>query len=730
VTEPKASIELWGGPECTINRVGDRFLDQLERTGHYDRPGDIALFADLGLKALRYPVLWEKVSPDAPDVRDWSFSDARLPLIRDQGMRAIVGLCHHGSGPTYTSLMDEGFATGLADHARAVAERYPWIEDWTPVNEPLTTARFSGLYGFWYPHLSDERASWLALLNEIDATRLSMRAVREVNPAARLIQTEDLGYTHARPSLGEQALYENHRRWLTWDLLCGKVTPDHPLWPRIAGHGFADRLAAIAQDPCPPDVIGVNHYLTSERFIDDRLELYPPRAAGGNDQRAYADVEAVRALHDGPVGLEALLAEAWARYGLPLAVTETHLGCTREEQLRWVLEAWRSAERLAADGVDIQAVTAWSLLGAFDWSSLLTVDLGAYEPGVFDIRSGVPRPTALAGLIRQLAAGEAPHSVALASPGWWRRDIRLQYEPVADVTTPAVLRRPVAPDALTARPILITGATGTLGRAFAAACEHRGLPYVLTDRTALAIESMASVEAALARVEPSAVINAAGWVRVDEAEAAEADCMAANALGPENLARACERRGMPFVSFSSDLVFDGTAGRGYVESDPTAPLNVYGRSKAEGEQRILAAGGQPLIARTAAFFSPFDPYNFAVHAMDALRDGRPFIAANDCFVSPTYVPDLVNTTLDLLIDGEGGVWHLANRGRFSWAGFAQVLAEAANLDGSLVEAAPGASFGWAAARPLDVPLSSERGDLMPTIEHAVERFVGGWRGRR
>jgi dTDP-4-dehydrorhamnose reductase len=721
-----SSLELWGGHECTVNRVGDRYFDQTVRSGHDRRPADLEMFAGLGVKALRYPVLWEVVSPEK-GVEDWRLADERLPMIRDLGMRPIAGLCHHGSGPRWTSLVDEGFAPGLAAHARAVAERFPWIEDWTPVNEPLTTARFSALYGLWYPHAQEEGACWLALLNEIDATRLAMGEVRRVNPAARLVQTEDLGYTHARKGLGRQAVYENHRRWLTWDLLCGRVTPDHPLHARIARFGLADRLKAIAEDPCPPDVIGVNHYITSERFLDQRLGRYPPGTHGGNERHRYADVEAVRALADGPLGLESLLEQTWRRYGRTIAVTECHLGCTRDEQLRWLLEAWRGVERLRGRGADIRAVTAWSLLGAYDWNSLLTQDRGSYEPGVFDLRSGEPRPTALADLLKTLAAGRAPSSVAFASPGWWRRPIRLEYEPVAEVMTPAVLRRPSAPETLSARPLLITGATGTLGRAFARACEHRGLPFVLTDRQSLAIESAESVETAIARLEPSAVINTAGWVRVDDAEAEAEACMAANALGPENLARACERRGLPLVTFSSDLVFDGRAGRPYVERDATEPLNVYGLSKAEAERRVLAVGAKALIARTAAFFSPHDPYNFAVHALASLREKRAFVAANDCFVSPTYVPDLVDATLDLLIDGETGVWHLANRGRFSWAEFARTLADAAGFDARLVEDAPGSSLGWAAARPADVALGSDRGEILPTADNAVERFVQRWR---
>jgi dTDP-4-dehydrorhamnose reductase len=103
------SLELWAGPECTCNRVGDRFSDQLERIGHGGRIEDLALIAGLGAKAIRYPVLWEKAIP-LPDAEPaWAWSDERLTRIRALGMGAIVGLLHHGSGPIYTSIIDPKF---------------------------------------------------------------------------------------------------------------------------------------------------------------------------------------------------------------------------------------------------------------------------------------------------------------------------------------------------------------------------------------------------------------------------------------------------------------------------------------------------------------------------------------------------------------------------------------------------------------------------------------------
>ena len=716
-------LELWGGHECTVNRVGDRFFDQTLRSGHQTRLSDLDLFAGLGVKALRYPVLWERVAPEAPERFDWTWTDERLGRLRQLGVRPIAGLVHHGSGPAYTNLMDPGFPEGLARFAGAVSERYPWINDWTPVNEPLTTARFSALYGLWHPHLLDEASFYEVLLNEIDGVRLAMAAIRQVNPSARLIQTEDLGRTYSTRAVAHQATFDNDRRWLSWDLLCGLVRPGHAMWGRLIRFGLQARLEAIAEAPCPPDVVGVNHYLTSDRFLDHRTERYPPERRGGNQFMSFADVEAVRVVQPAPDGLEGVLREAWERYRLPLAVTECHNGCTREEQLRWLQEAWDTAARLRQGGIPVEAVTAWSLLGSHDWTSLLTRQDDEYEPGVFDLRGGSPRPTALARLISNLSAGQTFDHPVLAGEGWWRRDVRLEHPPVfRSVVSPEPPRSRRAAAAASA-PILITGATGTLGKALARACDWRALDYVLTDRAELTLDDPESIERGLELHRPWAVINTAGWVRVDDAESRPRACINANAGSAALLGQACADRNLPLVNFSSDLVFDGRQDSPYLETDEPGPLNVYGRSKLMMERRLLALAGPNLVVRTAAFFSPFDPHNFAADVVRRLSNGQEIRAAKDLVISPTYVPDLANTVLDLLIDGETGLWHLANRGAVSWCEFARAIANATGLDSSLVRPAPWRSFGWAAARPSSAPLASSRGVLLPRLEDAIERYA-------
>ncbi|MDE2488480.1 MAG: sugar nucleotide-binding protein [Alphaproteobacteria bacterium] len=544
-------LELWGGHECTVNRVGDVFYDQTSRSGHEHRIEDLERFAALGLEALRYPVLWERVAPRAPGEHDWRWTDRRLARIRELGMRPIAGLLHHGSGPPYTNLLDQGFIAAFAAYARAAAERYPWIEEWTPINEPLTTARFSALYGHWYPHAAAEPAFWTALVNQIEAVVAAMAEIRAIRPDARLIQTEDLGRTYATRPVAHQAEFDNARRWMTWDLLAGRVAPGHPLWDRLEGLGLGERLRRLADAACPPDVIGVNHYLTSDRFLDHRCENYPPERIGGNDFMAFADVEAVRAVLPAPAGLEGALEEAWTRYGRPLAVTESHNGCTREEQVRWVREAWATAMTLRERGVEVQAVTAWALLGTFDWNSLITRPVGHYEVGAFDVRAEPPRPTAIAAELARIGHGASPPPhPGTQGPGWWRRDVRLAFRPVFRAVESPEPKRAWRTEAPPMRPLLITGASGTLGQALARACEWRGIDYRLTGRAELSLDDGDAIARTLDQTEPWAVINAAGFVRVDEAETQAEACFAANAEGalrparplPSNGARPVRRK--------------------------------------------------------------------------------------------------------------------------------------------------------------------------------------------
>ena len=181
-------------------------------------------------------------------------------------------------------------------------------------------------------------------------------------------------------------------------------------------------------------------------------------------------------------------------------------------------------------------------------------------------------------------------------------------------------------------------------------------------------------------------------------------------------------------------MFDGLKTRPYVETDDTNPRNVYGASKRAAEEWILALFPDALIVRTAAFFGPLDRYSFLTRALREISAGREVVAAGDVVISPTYLPHLAEAVLDLLIDRERGIWHLANRGMVSWADFASLAAQLAGLDRSLIRRIRMVELGLSATRPPLSALESERGNIMPALELGVREYLANssssWRERR
>jgi dTDP-4-dehydrorhamnose reductase len=641
ITSPAEAVplELRGGYECTVNRIRDGWHDQTVFGGHEQRPADLELFASLGLSSLRYPALWERMSPDDPSRCDFRWTDPRFAQLQRLGVRPIVTLCHHGSGPAYTSLLDDSFAPGLAMHAAAVAQRYPWVRDWTPVNEPLTTARFSALYGYWYSHTTDEGLFWRALLNEIDATRLAMRSIRHVRPDARLVQTDDLGYCHATEPLRCEAGFQNERRWIGWDLLCGMVRPGHAMWERICGFGLERRLRAIADDPCPPDILGINQYLSSERLLDHRVARYPHRAVADKELgqcggMPFVDVDAVRHLEAPPIGLAGLLQQAWDRYRRPMAITECHNGATREEQVRWFVEVWQSAQELRRGGMDLRAVTAWALLGSYDWNRMVTCFNGHYEPGVFDVREGEPRPTLLATVLRRLAAGQPVHVPALQTVGWWRRARRGPDK--ARYRLEGGDRIPDGP-----QPLMIVGDDGPLTHLALRACEIRGLHHVLCG---------GDLRACLRAWQPWAVLDARDREGLAGPRRRDADPHG----GRSSVARVCADAGLQCALFTSAF------GPGLAAEAMALP-------------RVV-------VARTGPVFVPWEDRHDAVAWLDALDAGGKVEVDGDAHWHSVYGPDLIDGVLDLLLDQAAGAFNFVPRKPVEAAEVARKLAVLADRE--------------------------------------------------
>ena len=210
------------------------------------------------------------------------------------------------------------------------------------------------------------------------------------------------------------------------------------------------------------------------------------------------------------------------------------------------------------------------------------------------------------------------------------------------------------------------------------------------------------------------------YVRVDDAEKEQKECCRSNLYGPTILAEACSNYDVKFLSFSTDLVFDGQ--KPYTEMDAVAPLNNYGKSKAEAEKEISILNSKALIVRTSSLFWPWDQFNFAFTTLKSLKEHQRVRAASDVFVSSTYVPDLVNECLDLLLDNESGIFHITNFNALSWSEFAVKIAVMAGYDASLIEPVNIANMKLKATRPSYSVLKSKKGIIMPSIDNALYRF--------
>ncbi len=218
-------------------------------------------------------------------------------------------------------------------------------------------------------------------------------------------------------------------------------------------------------------------------------------------------------------------------------------------------------------------------------------------------------------------------------------------------------------------------------------------------------------------------MNAAGPAGLDGVEAEGVPCYRPDPDGLALLAAACARRGIALLTFSSDLVFDGRRREPYVESDVAALLSADGHRQVEAEARVRAVLPHALVVRTGTCFDPCDEQDAIAAALDRLALGLSVVVEDDAVRSPTYVPDLVHACLDLLIDGEHGIWHLAHPAALTWSELLRQAAAAAGIDASGLVVDPQAQRGSVGWRPAYRVLGSERGVLLPPLELALHCYV-------
>ncbi|WP_376099657.1 family 1 glycosylhydrolase [Roseomonas sp. CCTCC AB2023176] len=344
--------------------------DQIVECGHDVRwEEDFALVREVGCRFLRYgPQLHRTLL--APGRHDWSFADETFAGLRRHGITPIVDLCHFGVPDFIGDFQNPDFPEVFADYAGAFAQRFPWVQLYTPVNEMFITAVFSAKYGWWNEHRCDDQSYVTAIRNIVRANVLAMRAILAVRPDALFVQSESTEHFHPEcPRALHHAEFRNGERFLTLDLNYGHRV-DSTMYEFLLDNGLTRddyRFFMGAADLRPHCIMGNDWYATNEHLI---REDGGSRWAG--EVFGYAPV--TRAYHE--------------RYRLPVMHTETNCdeGPNGDEAERWLWKQWAGVMRLRADGVPLLGFTWYSLTDQIDWDTALREHRGQVNPrGLYDL---------------------------------------------------------------------------------------------------------------------------------------------------------------------------------------------------------------------------------------------------------------------------------------------------------------------------------------------------------
>ena len=282
-----------------------------------------------------------------------------------------------------------------------------------------------------------------------------------------------------------------------------------------------------------------------------------------------------------------------------------------------------------------------------------------------------------------------------------------------------------------AKRVVVFGAAGQLGVELCAELRRRGYEVKGFERAKIDIANGEQVERALAEFDPFAVFNAAAYNQVDVAEREPGAAFEANALAVRNLALACRQNDARLVQFSTDYVFDGTAGRSYTENDAVHPLGAYAVSKLAGELYAQAYLDRPLIVRTSGVFGPGGMHtargNFPELMLRLAREGKPIRVVEDHVASPTFAPLLASRSIEMLERDLDGVFHCGGGEPASWFSYARLIFEKAGIEADL-QPTNEREYRTAARRPkfsaLDNARMRECGVTpMPTLAEAVASYI-------
>ncbi|HVQ09927.1 MAG TPA: family 1 glycosylhydrolase [Allosphingosinicella sp.] len=354
-------------------------VDQMDSCRHYKHWRlDFDLVEELGLQYLRYgPPLHTTYL--GPGRHDWDFADLTLEDLRRRGIVPIVDLCHFGVPDWIGDFQNPDFPQLFALYAGAFAERYPWVQLYTPVNEMFVCAVFSAMYGWWNEQLKSPRAFVTALKHLVKANVMAMTEILKRRPNAIFIQSESSEYFHAdSPAAIHEAELRNRWRFLSLDLNYGnRVNSDMYEYLLESGMSREEYNWFLSHQLRQHCILGNDYYITNEHrvFADGHTE-------------ASGEV----------FGYSEITRQYYERYGLPIMHTETNMkeGATGEEAVQWLWKEWANVLRIRNVGIPTVGFTWYSLTDQTDWDTALRERKDRVHPvGLYDLDRNI-RPVGLA----------------------------------------------------------------------------------------------------------------------------------------------------------------------------------------------------------------------------------------------------------------------------------------------------------------------------------------------
>jgi beta-glucosidase len=401
---PASSFMFATGIENSIPTIDDgrRRIDQMEKCGHYKRwREDFQLLRELDIHFLRYgPPLHRTFI--GPGRYDWEFADITFSALMDLDIIPIVDLCHFGVPDWIGNFQNPDFPDLFADYAQAFAERFPWVQLYTPINEMFICALFSGSYGWWNEQLQSDKGFVTALKHIVKANVLAMCRILEVRPDSIFVQSESSEYYHAEnPTAIKPAEIMNARRFLSLDLNYGRRV-DSQMYEYLRDNGmtreeyhfFLERSSLRHHS-----IMGNDYYVTNEH-----------RVSADGSTRAAGDV----------FGYDELTRQYYDRYKLPVMHTETNLmeGPNGDEAVNWLWKQWANVLLVRNSGVPIVGFTWYSLTDQMDWDTALREENNRPTPvGLYDLERKIrPVGSAYQTLIRDWREVLPAQSVCLTVP--------------------------------------------------------------------------------------------------------------------------------------------------------------------------------------------------------------------------------------------------------------------------------------------------------------------------